>query len=110
MGQAADERRKFERFHICTPVTLEVADRETVITMATRDISAGGAFLLADEPLPTGTHLNAEINIPGDPSVEETGTELQLRVEGRVIRVEPGGMAVCFFSQKIMPAVSTMDN
>lgn len=110
MGQVAEERRKFERFHIRTPVNLEVTDRETVITVATRDISAGGAFLLTEEPLPAGTHLNAEINIPGDEAAEETGTELQLRVEGRVVRVEPGGMAVSFYGQKIMPAVSMMDN
>lgn len=51
----------------------------------TRDISAGGVFVLTSELLPVGSIAQMEIRLaPGG---------IKLRTQGRVVRTEPGGFA-----------------
>ncbi len=110
MGQAAEDRRKFERFEINAPASLEVNGFDKTMQLFTKDISAGGAFFLTGEPLSKGVKVTAEIIIPNETITNLTGTEFQLRVHGTVVRTEDGGMAIRFSGQEILPVGSMMDN
>jgi hypothetical protein len=52
----------------------------------TRDISASGMFVLSVDCPPRDTQLNCEVTVPRSRSAGS----LQIKTEGRVIRVEPG--------------------
>ncbi len=111
MGHAADNRRKFERFEINAPATLEVNGQDNrTLQLHTKDISAGGAYFQSAEPLDQGVKVTAEIIIPNETITNLTGTEFQLKVHGTVVRTDDGGMAVRFLGQEIMPVGSMMDN
>ena len=93
------ERRKFERFSLGLPAKIEVLnpqrERETC-ELLTRDVSAGGAFFLTDEPFPTGTQVQLRLSLFSEIIRELTGTQGSLRIEGKVIRSGPSGMAIYF--------------
>lgn len=65
------DRRRFPRFEVEVPALLrKVAEREGEIMLEasaanTRDISAGGAWLSADEDVPSGTVVQVELNLHG---------------------------------------------
>ncbi|MEI6127627.1 MAG: PilZ domain-containing protein [Pseudomonadota bacterium] len=110
MGHAAAERRKFERFDLNAPALLEDEGQKQSIKLFTRDISAGGVFLLAAAPLAIGAKVKVEIVIPNETIEDLTGTRFQLRVYGTVVRIEDSGMAISFKGQAILPVGSMMDN
>lgn len=110
MGHAAEDRRKFERFEISAPAIVEITGEDETLQFYTRDISAGGAFLHAAQPITVGIKLKIEIIIPTEDMDSLTGSEFQLRVYGTVVRNEQGGMAIRFSGQEILPMGSMMDN
>jgi hypothetical protein len=111
MGEAAENRRKFERFDIQAPTTLDVVGSDSQsLNLFTRDISAGGAYFLTPAMCSQGDTVKAEILIPNETISSLTGTEFQLRIHGTVVRCEETGIAVKFTGQEILPVRSTMDN
>ena len=60
---AEDERRQFERFSLCinTQMTAETLSGKTpVLEYVTANISAGGAFIETDQPLPLASKVRLE--------------------------------------------------
>lgn len=90
------ERRKFERFSVGFPVTLEVLEedrkaRPEEINLLTRDVCAGGAYLDTPAPLPEGTsvHMDILLKLDGQKEIEEN--RAHLKIDGWVLRAEQAG-------------------
>ncbi len=74
-----DDKRKHSRI----PVTAKVSrttDKGKKDFYFTKDLSAGGVYLVTDRELPVGTVLNLEISIQGIKDL--------LIVRGKVVRIE----------------------
>lgn len=81
--------RKFARFHLTLPVVFSWKDRRLRKRRGkgfTRDLSAGGVFLLSEKVPPVGVPIEFEAILP---PLEERVMALRLRGEARVLRVEP---------------------
>ena len=78
------ERRSAERFLVSLPVE---TDRGPGVT---RDASVSGLYLVTEQPLAVGDHLELIMSVP-DP---ETLLPLELVLQGRVVRVEGAQGAV----------------
>ncbi len=61
--------------------------------LETRDLSHKGLFVLGEHPLEEGQGCMVTVRLPGDP--EEAPV---LRMEGRVARITPEGVAIDFVS------------
>jgi hypothetical protein len=63
-----EERRKDERFTAKLPARLEaiMPGRKNVLYLATKDISAAGAFIYTMELFPKGTQFILDFTIPKD--------------------------------------------
>lgn len=59
------------------------------------DISADGAFLITNQPLPTGTRIFMSLYIPPIPE-KQVAEETLVETEGTVTRHSSAGMGVCF--------------
>jgi hypothetical protein len=102
----AQERRAFERFDLSLPATVEaVTDQGTrLLNLQTRDVCAGGAYIHTDSPLAEGTEVSIDLVLDIEALKKMTGKHAFVKVSGRVIRSEPGGMAIGFDSNyKIEP-------
>ena len=98
-----EERRKLERFELHSPtrVLLESgAKRKDEYELTTRDVSSGGAFLYASQPLPEGAKVRMEFMISVDALRKIAGEKgrASVRVRGTVIRSTQDGIAVRFES------------
>ncbi len=92
----AYERRKTLRVPFETEITVQSLGNGTVVkTRGTRDISMKGVYCSCRKPLPVGTPVIVHLLLTG------TSSELKLRIEGRVVRAEEGGMAIFFDSMDI---------
>jgi c-di-GMP-binding flagellar brake protein YcgR len=93
------ERRKLERFKLklLGEIAEQTADQmKRVLHLSTRDISSGGAFFYAVNPLPEGTSVKVDLSMSTDRLKRLTGTQAQLQMSGIVKRSEPSGMAIRF--------------
>ena len=101
-----NERRKLERFDLRVPAKIKVVGldhkRET-LNLMTEDISAGGAFFHAPDPLPKGTQV--EIDLILDRGLRDgEGRRAYIKLGGAVLRSDAAEMAICFDrSYKIIP-------
>ncbi len=86
-GSFDSERRSAKRFLVSLPVE---TDRGPGVT---RDVSVSGLYLVAEKPLDVGDHIELTLSAP-DPDYPESSLPLQLRVKGRVVRVEEEDGAV----------------
>jgi len=96
-----EERRKLERYALRVPTKVELADgsgRGETLHLETTDISASGAFFASAGQISEGTQLKLEMVLPVARLQELIGanTTVEIRLEGRVIRSDAGGMAVLF--------------
>lgn len=92
-------RRKFERFSLELPVTLDVVStglKKKSFKLLTSNVSAGGAFFYTEEPIARDTSVRARVIIRCDRLTEISGAQGHVRVEGKVVRSEPKGMAIRF--------------
>jgi c-di-GMP-binding flagellar brake protein YcgR len=111
MELSNENRRKFERYDLQFPATIQVTGEERPLKLYTRDISANGAFLCTAYPLKQGLKVSIEIIIENETLKKLTGHESCIKISGIVIRCEQEGMAVTFEGhEKIMPLRSMMDN
>jgi hypothetical protein len=96
-----EEKRKLERFDLKLPARIEPV-RETeereILTLMTSDICAGGAFFHTNDPLPEGTEVRIDLVLPLKKLKElaEDYDHAYIKVTGKVLRRETGGMAICF--------------
>jgi len=105
------EKRKFERFDLRLPATIETGDGTVPIQTHTRDISAGGACFETGEAMDSGAKLTIEIIITNEALARLTGTQPKIKIKGNVVRSDPHGVAVCFEgNEKIIPLKSMMDH
>ena len=104
--KVADER-KIERFDLKLKAFVLIADPKKdaskSLSMRTRDVSAKGAFLLTDTPMPAGTRVKVDMVLPLD-ELKKIGGKALIKTSGKVLRREMDGMAICFDrNSKILP-------
>ena len=84
--------RRYPRFRSTDPAVIEVLDRpESVgefVAGSTRDIGAGGVFVVSEEGMVPGLRVRLSVNL------ERLGRAI--KTLGSVIRCEPGGFAIEF--------------
>ena len=90
-----------QRFDLQASTRIEVQQedgRRGVISFMTRDISSMGAFIETAQPLPEGAPVRLELMLPLDLLQRIVGKDARakVKVRGKVIRAEEGGMAIQF--------------
>ena len=106
MRIAEYENRKMERFSLDLAGLLSVSGKakEKKRELKTVDICAGGAFFSTSEPIPLGAEVSVNLILPLDRFKELKTKKALIKVNGKVIRREQNGLAVCFDSRyKISP-------
>ncbi len=88
------DRRRYLR----KPLSLKVTNQQSgfFTYYVSIDISAGGMFLRAEEPLPVGTRLDLEFNLPGDDIAVRTAAEVVRIVAPSLDLERPSGMGIRF--------------
>ena len=82
------ELRRSARFPLIEPVSFRVTNNGNhPIHATTRDLSAGGVFLYADQEIAAGSPVEIDLEWPQEFSSTEA---VQLRAWGCVVRVESG--------------------
>jgi hypothetical protein len=103
------ERRNLERFDLSLPAKIEVVAKgeekvKVPARLLTKNICAKGAYFYTDQPLPEGTEVKIRLFHAPDKLIRLGGNRAFIRVNGRVVRAEPAGMAVCFYEDhRIIP-------
>jgi len=88
-----------DRFTLELPALISMIDesgKQRAFEVRTKNICAGGAFLLTDKPLLVGTDIKMDLILPLDNLEKMGGQRSRIDVSGSVIRTESQGMAVCF--------------
>jgi PilZ domain len=88
----AMERRRHQRHDLSAPVKfdwelLDGTNREGM--GVTRDFSAGGLFVMTDDPPPVGTTVHFEVDL----ETSRLGSAVNIRAKGQVNRIEMTGLA-----------------
>jgi hypothetical protein len=99
--KTAEDRRRLQRFDLQASTQIEVQQEDGhrgVLSFTTRDISSMGAFIETARPLPEGAPVRLELMLPLDVLMRIVGKDARARIKvrGKVIRVEEGGMAIRF--------------
>jgi PilZ domain len=81
------ERRAARRYDLSLPVIIRVPveKSEGAKNGRTRDISTRGVYFTLDQDLESGTELDITLTLPAEIT---RGTEVFVRAQGRVIRVD----------------------
>ncbi len=82
------ERRTARRYDLTLPVIVRVSTKRYVEKQegSTRDISTRGLYFVIDQSVETGSQLDLTLTLPSEIT---RGSEVSVRVLGRVVRVEP---------------------
>jgi PilZ domain len=82
------ERRTARRYDLSLPILIRVpVDKESSTRNGrTRDISTRGVYFTLDKDVEAGTELDITLTLPAEIT---RGTEVLVRAQGRVIRVDP---------------------
>lgn len=100
------DKRNIERFDLGLKAIVSIFDgagESASLAMQTRDISANGAFLLTDAPLPVGTRVKVDMLLPLD-ELKKLGGKALIKTSGKVTRKGAGGMVICFDkNSKLLP-------
>lgn len=94
-----EERREFERLYLELPARVEAetpGKENEILSLKTSNISAGGAFLLTDKPLPEGKQAQLNLILAIEKLKELIDSECLIKVKGTVVRSEEIGMAIRF--------------
>ncbi len=101
------EQRMMKRFRLELPASVSVQGEDgdqATIDFLTTDISGSGAFFQTDYPLPIASKVNIELILPLDDTKKTERKGSLIKVSGKVIRTNEGGMAICFNANyKILP-------
>jgi c-di-GMP-binding flagellar brake protein YcgR len=81
------ERRTSRRYDLSLPVVIRVPVDKSATSQSgrTRDISTRGVYFTLDKDLEAGAELDITLTLPSEIT---RGTEVLVRAQGRVIRVE----------------------
>jgi c-di-GMP-binding flagellar brake protein YcgR len=95
------ERRRLERFDLTEPARVIVesgAGNKEHLSLTTKDVSSGGAFLYCAQPLSEGARVKLELLISLDALQKLVGEKgkAKIKVSGTIIRVETEGVAIRF--------------
>ncbi len=97
-----EDKRNFKRFDRKVPAKLQVFGMETESDskthyLMTKDICAGGAFLLTNQAVAPGSEVLAEIALPMDNNLNyESDNHCFVKVRGYVLRTDTAGIAISF--------------
>jgi len=82
------ERRAARRYDLSLPILIRVPVEKESSTRngRTRDISTRGVYFTLDKDVEAGTELDITLTLPAEIT---RGTEVLVRAQGRVIRVDP---------------------
>ena len=69
---------------------------------STNDICAIGAFFNIDEPVPEGTEIEIDLDLPVDELKDVKGNSARIKVSGVVVRTDKKGIAVSFSGLKVL--------
>ncbi len=102
--------RRLERFSLKLPAMVEVMAAqeeygEKVLNLLTTNICSGGAFFQTDQPLPKGTPVKIDLVLSIGELKKLNEKQAFIKVSGEVIRIESGGMAICFGSDYAIKSV-----
>jgi len=86
-GGSMTERRAARRYDLSLPVIVRVPIEKTESARngRTRDISTRGVYFTLEQDLESGTELDITLTLPSEIT---RGTEVFVRAQGRVIRVD----------------------
>jgi hypothetical protein len=109
-----DERRKIERFELQADTRIEVVTGDggtNTFATTTKDISCDGAYVTTSRPLPEGAAVKLEMLLSLDMLQRIVGQKgnAKVKVKGKVIRSENGGMAIQFDKKYKIQACSNSD-
>lgn len=96
LGKRQMERFKLDVPAIITPKNRKESHRKRQLELRTRNICAGGAFILTDTPLDVGTDVDVNLQLTFFTGSAEHEKRSIIHISGSVIRTEPRGMAVKF--------------
>ena len=86
------DRRSAARYLLSLPLTARVPDRTEPVAGMTRNISVYGVYFTTDLTMTPGSFLELSLTLP--PKFTE-GTEVFIRTQGKVVRVEREADAGC---------------
>jgi hypothetical protein len=92
-----NEQRAMNRFDLRLPVLINHCEQEMEqppMALSTKNICAGGAYLLTDKPLPLESKVIMNVILPFNSQPE--GNRSSVKIGGSVIRVDDIGMAIAF--------------
>lgn len=95
------ERRKLERFDLELLGRVEFINethKEEMLNLLTCNVCSGGAYFSTSQLLPEGTRVKIDLVLPLDKltRLKDEFRHAYIKVTGRVLRSESGGMAICF--------------
>lgn len=105
------ERRRLERFPLATPAQVIVESgfgEGAHVSLKTKNVSSAGAYLYCTQPFLEGAQVKMEMLICLDTlGRRANGKErAKIKVRGKIIRVEDGGIAIRFESKYKITTVS----
>jgi hypothetical protein len=93
------ERRKHARYTTPLPVKLEILipNGKHILNLLTSNICAGGALCGTDRVFPIGAEVKVSLIVQSEGIKKRTGARTLIKVNGRVARCGPEGMAIRFY-------------
>jgi hypothetical protein len=92
------ERRQYERFKLRLRAAVQEVgpEKAEALNVLSKDVSAGGAFLISQKLVPRGTGVKMGLILASDGVKKLAGVSGLLRVAGTVVRSGPAGFAIHF--------------
>jgi hypothetical protein len=96
-----NDKRKFERFEVSVPASLEVLkpeEKTEKMALEISNLSASGIFIKTDKLIPEGSPVKMEIYLHFRESETETSSQCAtiIIVTGRILRTTEEGLAIHF--------------
>lgn len=94
-------KRQMERFKLNVPAIVSQNNpkkegQKPFTELRTKNICAGGAFIITDAPFEVGTDIDVKLQLAFFTGSVEHEKKSDIHVSGSVVRTEPSGMAVKF--------------
>jgi hypothetical protein len=84
-GRGYPDRRVAARYLLSIPITARLVQQAEAVAGISRDISVRGVYFTADQEFTAGSVLDVSFMLPAE---NTEGTEVFVRVQGPVVRVE----------------------
>ena len=89
------------RFDLEIAATIELltpGQERELLNLLTSNICSGGAYFHTTQPLPEGSRVKVDLDLPLDrlERLKEGYRQDYIKVTGEVLRAESEGMAICF--------------